>query len=570
MTIREINIHSFGKLKNKKISFSDNLNVIYGTNESGKSTISAFIEAMFYSYPPRDSRRKKYIPWDGNHSSGSMKINTGEEDVTLFRKLTDTPSKDEFKTDPPCTLSDFIPLDRDSYRKSVYCMEGDASHFGRTDEITMRIANIMSTGHENLNADCAIKKLENYRKTLKPKKGSGGVLWETENKITQLENELSSARKEKKASDEYRSGLSVLERKLECFAKRREELIKASADRSYNTGFIDKEILMQKEYIASFPEKIPLYPSPFKFPPGLMLVYALFSVCVFFTGFFVKPKLGIIALVPVIIFTVHYFVSKKLYNRKIQRFLSDLGCSSFEDYEKMLSDKRAAEELCNSLLQKKTSLSARAFSESRKTSEEIDFINAEMMSLTDAIIKMKSSFSNISTRTEEEICAELERERAVRTDIIQKVSAIDKAIEALVYAKDNLSKHLTPSVGEKAMEYVNQIAPKEGRSINLSRDLSLLLTDPFPQDISSCSLGLKNEIYLCFRIALSEFLYGTASPLIFDDPFLGSDDYREKALIDLFLSIAQNRQVILFTNRKNSYYHQINCNFIDISSICDV
>ena len=48
MYIKEINIKTFGGIENKTYNFSDGLNVLFGANESGKSTVIAFIKYIFY------------------------------------------------------------------------------------------------------------------------------------------------------------------------------------------------------------------------------------------------------------------------------------------------------------------------------------------------------------------------------------------------------------------------------------------------------------------------------------------------------------------------------------------
>ena len=48
MKIENIKINSFGKLKDKEINLSKGINLIYGKNEAGKSTLLKFIENMFY------------------------------------------------------------------------------------------------------------------------------------------------------------------------------------------------------------------------------------------------------------------------------------------------------------------------------------------------------------------------------------------------------------------------------------------------------------------------------------------------------------------------------------------
>lgn len=51
MRIDKIEIDGFGKLNNFSLSLKDGFNLIYGENESGKSTLCAFLLSMFYEMP---------------------------------------------------------------------------------------------------------------------------------------------------------------------------------------------------------------------------------------------------------------------------------------------------------------------------------------------------------------------------------------------------------------------------------------------------------------------------------------------------------------------------------------
>ena len=48
MKINEFKINGFGKIKDKQINLEDKINIIYGKNESGKSTILKFLISMLY------------------------------------------------------------------------------------------------------------------------------------------------------------------------------------------------------------------------------------------------------------------------------------------------------------------------------------------------------------------------------------------------------------------------------------------------------------------------------------------------------------------------------------------
>ena len=60
MNINKIKINSYGKLKNKEINLENNLNIIYGENESGKSTVLNFILNIFYG-ASKIKMEKKYL-----------------------------------------------------------------------------------------------------------------------------------------------------------------------------------------------------------------------------------------------------------------------------------------------------------------------------------------------------------------------------------------------------------------------------------------------------------------------------------------------------------------------------
>lgn len=78
MKINHIKINAFGKVKNKEINLDDNLNIIYGKNEAGKSTILKFIINSFYGISKNKKGKEysdyeRYKPWDTEEFSGKIK-----------------------------------------------------------------------------------------------------------------------------------------------------------------------------------------------------------------------------------------------------------------------------------------------------------------------------------------------------------------------------------------------------------------------------------------------------------------------------------------------------------------
>ncbi len=58
MILKELNLISFGKFQKKRFNLEEGLNIFYGENESGKTTIHNFIDGMFYGFlKPYDQKR---------------------------------------------------------------------------------------------------------------------------------------------------------------------------------------------------------------------------------------------------------------------------------------------------------------------------------------------------------------------------------------------------------------------------------------------------------------------------------------------------------------------------------
>ncbi len=88
MKIDRVFIKGFGRLSDLTIDFTPHINIVYGENERGKSTLHRFIEQMFYhpyktGYKKRQLSEtlKRYKPWGKANFSGAMTISDG----TVYR-----------------------------------------------------------------------------------------------------------------------------------------------------------------------------------------------------------------------------------------------------------------------------------------------------------------------------------------------------------------------------------------------------------------------------------------------------------------------------------------------------
>ena len=97
MTILDLELAHFGKFHHKTISFSSGLNVIYGKNEAGKSTIHAFIRCMLLGMKPAPGGKtnpnyEKYYPWDTSEPGygGTLRMSVGGHTYRLERSFLKT------------------------------------------------------------------------------------------------------------------------------------------------------------------------------------------------------------------------------------------------------------------------------------------------------------------------------------------------------------------------------------------------------------------------------------------------------------------------------------------------
>ena len=74
MQIKEIQIHGFGVFSNSCVNgLASGLNVIYGPNEFGKTTLLEFIRRMMFGFPRKSQKVNQYHPINGSSFGGVLK-----------------------------------------------------------------------------------------------------------------------------------------------------------------------------------------------------------------------------------------------------------------------------------------------------------------------------------------------------------------------------------------------------------------------------------------------------------------------------------------------------------------
>lgn len=179
MKINELKINSYGKLKDKNVNFSDGINIVYGENEKGKSTLLNCIVNMFYGTSKNKKGREisdfdKFKPWDSDEFSGKISYTLdnnesfevfrefGKKNPKIYNKDMEDISKD-FSIDKNTGNQFFLEqtkIDEKTFTSTMVSFQNEIEIDDQTQNILLqKIANTSSTGAENISYKKAIDKL---------------------------------------------------------------------------------------------------------------------------------------------------------------------------------------------------------------------------------------------------------------------------------------------------------------------------------------------------------------------------------------------------------------------------
>ena len=179
MKINKIKINSYGKLKEKEIELKDGINIIYGKNESGKSTLLNFIVNSFYGISKNKKGKEysdveKYTPWLGEEFSGKLEYELNnknkyeiyrdfkKKNPKIFNENMEDISK-EFNIDKSKGNEFFYEqtkVDEELFLSTVVVGQQEVK-LGKQEQniLVQKIANLVGTGDDNVSYKRAIDRI---------------------------------------------------------------------------------------------------------------------------------------------------------------------------------------------------------------------------------------------------------------------------------------------------------------------------------------------------------------------------------------------------------------------------
>ena len=227
MKIKSCEIKNFGKLCDKTIDFDDKITVVRGRNESGKSTLSAFIKYVLYGFSgkgrdERNNEKLKYTPWSGLKCSGAVILEDGNRDLYRAERSTDGKSskgKILNSLGTECFEGQdagevFFGIDSSAFAKSSFVGQNDIEPDDMKDLGSSLEKLLLEGESDDADFDKAIKTLGAEKNKLYNKMRSTGKIFELEEKIFELKKQRMSQSENIKKLNASEFAISEAEKNL--------------------------------------------------------------------------------------------------------------------------------------------------------------------------------------------------------------------------------------------------------------------------------------------------------------------------------------------------------------------
>ncbi|SFG14793.1 ATP-binding protein [Oribacterium sp. WCC10] len=180
MRFIDIHIDGFGKFHNFDLHLSDGMNIIYGHNEAGKSTLHSFLQAMLYGLGRRSGRMlsKKYQSWEyPDDYSGYLRLEHEGKIYLIQRDFNQNTISVRNETDrkdikePELWLNEMLDgISETAFENTVSIGQlRSATSRGMINELKSCIRNLNSTGDMSLDSSSALMLLDKQKNRLAAK-----------------------------------------------------------------------------------------------------------------------------------------------------------------------------------------------------------------------------------------------------------------------------------------------------------------------------------------------------------------------------------------------------------------
>ena len=599
MEIRKLKINGFGKLKDKDIELKEGINIIYGKNEAGKSTLLKFITGMFYGVSKNKNGGNipeidKVEPWDNEEFSGKINYvldNKNEYEVyrefkkknpKIFNSNLEDISKDFNidKTKGNQFFYDQTGLDEATFTTSVITKQGEVKLDDKSqNNIIQKISNILGTGEDTNSYSKIISKL---KKKLNDEVGTSNTKEKPINTVEKRINELSIEKEKLEAyqSEQFEIEEEIRKIKLDIVDNKERletlktaniklETIKSEEGKINVLKKLNEDTKLEIEQLKNeSKEKInSLKTNKITLRDKIIIFILIIISAIMFI--FLRNKY--IAILPTLISILYItFIAIKINRnkselkeekRKYKDKINNANSKAKAQIEEIKTIENDYNQKSNEIYKQYN------IKENEDVIQEINSLQSKINEKTLKLHTTEIDYNNINPKLEKLINIEEELESLLndRKDLKQKSYEIKKAIETLEMAYNKMKEEITPKFTEKLSDTIKNVSNNKYNKVKINISGEIIVEDSNGNYINAenLSLGTIDQLYLALRLASIEEITEETMPIILDEAFAYYDNERLKNILEYMSKEYKNRQIIIFTctDREKSILNSLEINY---------
>ncbi len=509
MRIQELELKNFGKFNKKKLKLVEGINLVYGENESGKSTIHTFIKSMLFGLERGKGRAaahdtfSKYEPWENpNFYAGEIRFECGGKIFRLERNF------DKYSKNATLVCEDdgeelsvkngdlemiLSGLTLNNYEDTLYVGQ---LHAKTSQALAAELKNYATNYYVSGDSDIDLAAAQDY---LKEKRKDA----EREIRTALQKQQRNRERIEQEASYVWRD-IHVLESELE--------------NVTHALEMREKDLSNHGERDRGFeslrPEKWRVHP---------MEIIVILVVCTFAFIMFERPWNTLITIIAGLLGGIYVWNRLKDGKKKVKTVPE-------KELEKLKEEE--------------------GYYSKEKLLWEQEHLGAEVK-------EKQIQYENLQDQLGEldELGVEFEK-------LERKRSAISIASERLEALSKEMRNRMGDELNRIASQILNEMTSGKYSRLIIGDDLQMSVWENGRRvNLEQVSQGTIEQIYFAFRMAVAELLHEEEYPIILDDTFVFYDEIR---LAETLKWIAmQKRQVLIFTcqKREEELLERLNINY---------
>lgn len=579
MKLKKIQINGFGNLENREIELKDGINLIYGNNESGKSTFTSFIKCIFYGINKNKARNEfseleLHKPWKNTEFSGKIEYELDGKKYTVFRefqknncKVYDESGNDitqEFNKDKSRGSEigfEHLGIDEETFVNSLFVSQNSTTVDVQSQKnIIQKLTNILQSGQESISFEKIQSKLQKKmldeigteRTRNKPINIINRELSEKE----QTRNRLLSNRERKKNLGKNLKEVEGQIKKTEADAEQIDKVLEIKE--KYISLLEDKERtheLKQKIKEKERQDKIEKNKKQYK---NALIAIILITIAISVALAVFKEYIWLLV---VLILAVLGIVILTATNKTT--FPED-DDTDFDVTKEELNKKEMKE-----LDRLRTKGIKQAYIE-RKTPELKTLRAGLEKKKNDLILEChKIKIEEDSLKENIEHLAEIEEQlldlKNKKEDLLTKSKVIEIALQKLNESYEELKSEIIPELQRNIKEKIKETTSGKYLNAIYNNEEGIMVENLVGEiiPISKLSIGTIDQMYLGFRFGISEKMGDI--PIILDESFAFYDNERLENILKCFQSL--DKQIIILTcsNREKEVLDKLHVPYNDIN-----